>query len=493
MAPDPTASNSATSNPTAPKCAFVIFGMSGDLAARKLVPALYRLHLDHQLHPETQIIGYARSDYDDAAIREKMEEALKDYVDDFDAEAWGSLKSRIYYVQGPYDEAKGYKKLSKKLDELKLENRAFYTATPPQAYTGIVKCMAAAGLNSSQGWTRVIIEKPFGTDLESAKQLNDEVLDVFEESQVYRIDHYLAKETAQNISALRFANTLFEPIWSNRYIDHVQITMSEPMGMEGRGGFYEEAGVIRDVFQNHLLQLLALVAMEPPTRYDAGSVRSEKVKVFEATTCLGLKSAVLGQYVAGNGLSAYRDEEGVAKNSRQATYAAVTLEVCNWRWTGVPFYLRSGKALNMKATEIVLKFKQQPHIPFDIAKPPADRLVLRVVPNEGISFRFNAKQPGQGVDLKRASMNFYYDEAFNTRAPDAYETLILDAMRGDATLFMRADEVEAQWRIVDPLLNEWESAKTPPVFYEAGSWGPKEADELLEDAGRYWHRPGGNA
>lgn len=479
--------------PNSPNCAFVIFGMSGDLSARKLMPALYQLHIDGQLHEDTAVVGYARSDYSDTEMQEKMQGALEKYVEDFDSKKWESLKSRISYVQGQYDEAEGYEKLSKKLDELGRDNRAFYTATPPQAYAGIIGCMAAAGLNTSDGWTRVIIEKPFGTDLESAKNLNDEVLEVFDESQVYRIDHYLAKETAQNISALRFANTLFEPIWSNRYIDHIQITMTEPMGVEGRGGFYEDAGVIRDVFQNHLLQLLALVAMEPPARYDAVSVRNEKVKVFQAMACLNLEDSVLAQYSAGGDLPAYREEEGVDPNSRQATYAAVTFEVNNWRWTGVPFYVRGGKALDSKSTEIVLKFKQQPHIPFDLeAKPPADRLVLRVVPNEGISFRFNAKEPGQGTELKRASMNFYYNEAFDTRSPDAYETLILDAMLGDATLFMRADEVEAQWRIVDPLLQHWEDSEREPAFYEAGSMGPKEASKLLGQAGRQWHKPGGS-
>ena len=477
---------------TTPNCAFVIFGMSGDLTARKLMPALYQLHINGQLHKDTVIVGYARSEYSDEEIRDKMRGALQKYVEDFDDETWGSLATRIFYVQGQYDEAEGYEKLVTKLDELGRDNRAFYTATPPQAYAGIIACMAAVGLNESTGWTRVVIEKPFGTDLESAKQLNDEVLEVFDESQIYRIDHYLAKETAQNISALRFANTLFEPIWSNRYIDHVQITMTEPMGVEGRGGFYEEAGVIRDVFQNHLLQLLALVAMEPPARWDAISVRNEKVKVFQAMACLDLKSSVLAQYTAGGDLPAYREEEGVDSKSRQATYAAVSFEVNNWRWTGVPFYVRGGKALDSKSTEIVLKFKQQPHIPFDLeTKPPADRLVLRVVPNEGISFRFNAKQPGQGIDLKRASMNFYYHEAFDTRPPDAYETLILDAMRGDATLFMRADEVEAQWQIVDPLLRHWENGDQEPAFYKAGSMGPSEADELLERDGRHWHKPGG--
>lgn len=475
-----------------PSCAFVIFGVTGDLAARKLMPALYHLHQAGNFHPESHIVGFGRSDLSDDDIRSRLKDALGKHLPDFDASLWEALEPRISYVQGTYDDPESYEKLAQRLQETKKDNWLFYTSTPPSAYSGIIHGLGKAGLYQSAGWVHLVIEKPFGNDLDSAKKLNAEVLTYFEEDQIYRIDHYLAKETAQNLSALRFANTLFEPVWSNQYIDHVQISMTEDIGVEGRGEFYEQAGIIRDVFQNHLLQLVALVAMEPPSRYDAVSVRDEKVKVFRAMKCLDMESAVMGQYVAGGGMKGYRDEAGVSPKSRQATYAATKFEIQNWRWTGVPFYVRSGKRLVSKATEIVLRFKKPPHIPFKLQEPlSADRLVLRLVPDEGISFRFNTKKPGQGIALERVSMNFYYDESFKRPNPDAYETLLLDAMLGDATLFMRADEVEAQWRIVDPLLEYWEASKEAPAFYEAGSMGPKEADDMLKSQGRFWHKPGG--
>lgn len=475
----------------APPCAFVIFGATGDLAARKLLPALYRLHAAGELSPETQLVGYGRSDEDDASMRASFAAALEEEVPEFEAKRWQALAERVHYVRGGYDEAAGYKRLKKALADLGLANRVFYTATPPATYEAIVRGLASAGLNHHpEGYVRLVVEKPFGSDLKSAQALNACVLEHFREEQVYRIDHYLAKETAQNLSALRFANTLFEPIWSNQYIDHVQITMMESIGVEGRGGFYEEAGVIRDVFQNHLLQLLALVTMEPPARWDAESVRDEKVKVFRAMRCPAPEDAVLGQYVGKGNVKGYRQEEGVDPDSNQATYAAVTFHLNNWRWAGVPLYVRSGKRLERKASEIVLRFKKPPHIPFELTEPlKADRLVLRLVPHEGISLRFNAKAPGQGIELERVSMDFYYDRAFNRPNPDAYETLLLDVMQGDATLFMRADEVEAQWRIVEPLLHYWEASGREPVFYQVGSPGPREAEAMLERQGRYWHKP----
>jgi len=476
----------------APRCAFVIYGMTGDLSARKLMPALYEQHLKKTLNPESVIVGYARSDMSSEALRGKMKDALKEYVDDFDEKVWDELAPRISYIDATaYDSVKDHKKLKKHLESLDQENRVFYTATPPASYEGIVQALADSGLNTSDGFVRLVIEKPFGNDLESAKALNDHVLKYFEEDQIYRIDHYLAKETAQNLSALRFANTIFEPIWSNRYIDHVQVTMMEPIGVEGRGSFYEAAGVIRDVFQNHLLQLLALVAMEPPARWDARSVRDEKVKVFNAMACLEPKDAVMGQYTNNGNMAAYRNEDGVDPESNQATYAAVELHVHNWRWEGVPFYVRSGKRLESKASEIVLHFKKPPHIPFQLESPlRSDRLVLRLVPDEGISLRFNAKEPGgQTFGLERVGMKFFYDKEFNRPNPDAYETLLLDAMTGDPTLFMRADEVEAQWRVVQPLLEYWDSGTRKPAFYKAGSSGPEEANLLLASNGYIWHAP----
>lgn len=475
---------------TAPATAIIIFGITGDLAARKLLPALFALHLDGGLDDGAVVVGYARSDLDDDALRERLGAALERFSDRYDADRWAELAPRVHYVRGGYDDLEGFERLAAKLAALGRENRLFYTSTPPEAYEGIVCTLGEAGLASSAGRTRLVIEKPFGHDLESARALNEVVLERFEEEQIYRIDHYLAKETAQNLAVLRFANTLFEPIWSNRYIEHVQITMTEPMGVEGRGGFYESAGVVRDVFQNHLLQLVALVAMEPPARYDALSVRNEKVKVFDAMSCVDPERAVMGQYARHGDLPGYREEDGVANDSRQATYAAVEFEIRNWRWTGVPFFVRSGKRLEGKATEIVLHFKNPPHIPFTLEQPPRpDRLVLRLVPNEGITFRFNGKRPGQGIELDRISMNFAYGDRFDRPNPDAYETLLHDVMLGDATLFMRADEVEAQWRIVRPLLDAWEGGDAQPEFYPAGSMGPAEAYRMLARSGRDWSRP----
>ena len=475
----------------APPTAFVIFGITGDLAARKLLPALFQLHRQGALDDDTLVVGYGRSPLGDEALRERLHEALAQHGEWLDEAAWSALEDRIRYVQGGYDEVDGFKRLAHCLDEWDVGNRVFYTATPPQTYEAIVRCLEEAGLHrEGRGWSRLVIEKPFGDDLESARALNRHVLDRFREDQVYRIDHYLAKETAQNLAVLRFANSIFEPVWSNRYVDHVQITMVEPMGVEGRGGFYESAGVLRDVFQNHLLQLVALVAMEPPARYDAHSVRDEKVKVFDALRCVRPETAVLGQYVSGNGMIGYREEEGVDPRSKQATFAAIEMELRNWRWSGVPFYIRSGKRLEMKATEIVLQFKTPPHVPFDLPSSlKADRLVLRLVPDEGIVLRFNGKRPGQGIELERISLDFLYGRSFDRPNPDAYETLLLDVMLGDATLFMRADEVEAQWRVLTPLLDHVREGQPTPPFYEAGSMGPDAAYALLEREGRYWHRP----
>jgi glucose-6-phosphate 1-dehydrogenase len=477
------------SDPSAP-CAIVIFGVTGDLAARKLLPALYALHVRGALHPDAVIVGFARSDLDDGALRQRLTEAAERYVDDLEADAWAALAARVHYVRGDYDAPEAFARLAERLEGFGLGDHVYYTATPPETYAPIAAGLAAAGLADERaGFRRLVVEKPFGIDLASAHALNAHLLERFAERQIYRIDHYLAKETAQNLAALRFANTMFEPMWSNRTIDHVQITMAEPMGMEGRGAFYDDAGVLRDVFQNHLLQLLALVAMEPPARYDADSVRDEKVKVFRAMRCADPERAVLGQYVAGNGHPGYRDEPDVADGSRTATYAAAAFEVRNWRWAGVPFYVRAGKRLERKASEIVLRLKAPPYVPFDLpTAPKADRLVLRIVPDEGIRLLFNAKRPGQDLEVDRVSLDFAYQGRYRRPNPDAYETLLLDVIEGDATLFMRADEVEVQWRVVAPLLEA--EAVAEPVPYAAGTLGPREADALLEGDGRHWYRPG---
>jgi glucose-6-phosphate 1-dehydrogenase len=482
----------AASPPTAEACAFVIFGVTGDLAARKLMPALWTLHRLGALHPDTRVVGYARSERDDDGLRSELRAALEEHGADVDDDAWIDFAPRIRYVRGGYDDPEGHRELGRLLADLELPRRLFYTATPPGTYGGIAEALAEAGLHRApeDGWARLVIEKPFGHDLASAQELNERLAAHFEERQIYRIDHYLAKETAQNLAVLRFANAIFEPIWSNRYVDHVQITMTEEVGVAGRGGFYEEAGVIRDVFQNHLLQLLALVAMEPPARWEADAVRDEKVKVLRAMACPDADRAVFGQYAPGGDLPGYRDEENVAADSTQATFAAVPFEVRTWRWSGVPFYVRSGKRLERKASEIVLHFKTPPHVPFELGGPmKADRLVLRVSPDEGIRLVFNAKRPGQGMQLGRVSLDFTYEGRFDRPTPDAYETLLLDAMLGDATLFMRADEVEAQWRVVAPLL-AFADGDTAPHAYPAGSSGPQAAFRLLEDAERSWHDPG---
>ena len=466
-------------------CTFVIFGITGDLAARKLMPAVFELHKGGVLHPETKLVGYSRRDWDDAKLQDEVKKALQKFAPKaFDEAVWNELAPRFSFVSGGYDDPGGFQRLAEHLETLGHPNRMFYTSTPPSTYGGIASHLGGAGLSRSDGWTRLIIEKPFGTDLKSAQELNAVILKHFDESQLYRIDHYLAKETAQNIAALRFANSIFEPTWNSQYVDHVQITMAEPMGIEGRGSFYDETGVIRDVIQNHLLQLVALTATEPPSRYDARSVRDEKVKVFESMVCANPAAAVIGQY------RGYRNEPDVAKGSRQGTYAAMELTIANWRWAGVPFFIRSGKALKSKSSEIVVVYKRPPHIPFELRGPvKADRIILRLQPNEGISLRFLAKKPGQGVSLSRASMDFYYDEEFDTNGRDAYETLLEDAMMGDATLFMRADEVEGQWRIVDEVIHTWENNFDNPAVYEKGSWGPDEADDLLAKSGRLWHVP----
>jgi glucose-6-phosphate 1-dehydrogenase len=474
----------------APPCAIVVFGVTGDLAARKLLPALYALHANGTLHPKTAVVGFARSDLDDEALRRRLEAAVREHVADLDDRAWQELAGRISYVRGAYDDAAAFERLGAHLDAIGLPDHVYYTATPPETYAPIAGGLAHAGMASQRaGFRRLVVEKPFGVDLASARELNAHVLERFAETQVYRIDHYLAKETAQNLAVLRFANTLFEPMWSNRTIDHVQITMAEPLGTEGRGAFYDQAGVVRDVFQNHLLQLLALVAMEPPGRYDAESVRDEKVKVFRALQCVAPGRAVLGQYVAGHGHPGYREEADVAPDSRTPTYAAAAFEVRNWRWAGVPFYVRAGKRLERKASEIVLRLKAPPYVPFDLPEvPKADRLVLRLVPDEGIRLLFNAKRPGQDLEVDRVSLDFAYHGRYQRPNPDAYETLLLDVIEGDATLFMRADEVEAQWRVVAPLL-EVEAHGTPHP-YPAGSMGPAAARDLLERDGRHWYRPG---
>jgi glucose-6-phosphate 1-dehydrogenase len=474
----------------------VIFGASGDLTQRKLVPALHTLSCRQMLAPETHVIGVSRSEFSDEQFRERLYKGVVEYSraetsPENICQLWPSFAEKYTYMPGDLSDLETYRRLGGRLERFDEEfatqgNVLFYLAVPPVLYTMIVDRLGKAGLNrGGRGWRRVIIEKPFGHDLASAHQLNDQIQAVFDEDQIYRIDHYLGKETVQNIISFRFANAIFEPIWNRNYIDHVQISVAESVGVGHRAGYYEGAGVLRDMFQNHLMQLLALTALEPPVAFEAGALRDEKAKVLGAIS--PITEHVRGQY------REYRDEEGVSSDSDTATYAALKLWVDNWRWRGVPFYLRSGKRLALRTTEVAIQFKCVPHLMFNIEPGKdiaANVLSLCLQPNEGIHLRFQAKEPGAGMQTRRVTMEFHYAEHFGAGAlPDAYERLLLDALKGDASLFARADEIELAWTLIDPVLAQWEGENAPPLaFYGSGSWGPPEADRLLARDGRAWHQ-----
>ena len=480
-------------------CVLVVFGASGDLTRRKIFPALYALARRKLLPERFAIVGAARSEWTDDEFRDRMEHAVREFGrDDFEQETWDWLADATHYLAMDFaDESREDKvaELLTKLDEEKdtRGNRVYYLAVPPQAMTTIIRELGER--RTTEGWTRLIVEKPFGHDLASARELTELIGSHFTEDEVFRIDHYLGKETVQNMLALRFANGIFEPIWNRQFVDHIQITVAESMGIEQRASYYEPAGAIRDIVQNHLLQLVALTAMEPPIDFTADSVRNEKVKVLKAMHTPGPKHVVRGQYgpgyVEGKEVLGYRDEEGVDPKSTTETYVAAKLFVDNWRWADTPIYVRTGKRLAQRDTTIAIQFKRAPHPPFEDSATEElqpNRLLVQVQPDEGVSVAIGAKVPGQGMRLRTVHMDFMYGGAFRTELPDAYERLILDAMLGDQTLFTRSDEVEEQWAIVDAIAAGW--ARDRPAFpnYAAGTSGPPAADELIQRDGRGWLR-----
>jgi glucose-6-phosphate 1-dehydrogenase len=480
-------------------CALVIFGASGDLTKRKLFPALYALAYRRLLPDKFGVVGVARTEQSDEDFIEQMERAVREFArDEFRDDVWARLAEATRYVWTDFASDEGEERVVRCLTRLDEErgtrgNRVHYLAVPPQVFPTVVRGLGER--RGSEGWMRLIVEKPFGHDLASARELNVQIAEFFREDEVFRIDHYLGKETVQNMLALRFANGIFEPIWNRQFIDHVQITVAESMGIEGRASFYEKAGAIRDVFQNHMLQLLAITAMEPPIDFTADSVRNEKVKVLRSLHTPGPKHVVRGQYgrgfVEGREVAAYREEPGVAPDSMTETYVAAKLYVDNWRWADTPFYVRVGKRLARRETTIAIQFQRAPHPPFAELAGEGLRpnvLLAHVQPDEGVSLEIGAKVPGQGMSIRTVHMDFLYGGTFRTGLPEAYERLILDAMLGDATLFTRIDEVEEQWSLVDSIVALWQRDRPNFPNYAAGSWGPRAADELLHRDGRSWRR-----
>ncbi len=491
-------------------CTIIIFGASGDLTGRKLIPALYHLFLNKQLPDPFRIIGFARRDKADETWHAELKAALEQYsrTREVDATAWKAFASNVSYCEGDYGDPESYKRLGARLngfgnDALK-RNLLFYLAVPPSQFPVIVQQLHHSGLlvkAIEKHWQRIVVEKPFGHDLDSAQKLNTELTHYAYERQIFRIDHYLGKETIQNILLFRFSNLIFEKIWAREVVDHVQITVSEQMGVGSRGGYYEEAGALRDVVQNHLLQILAMIAMEPPVSLEAESIRDEKVKLLKAIRPIQAgqvgKQAVRGQYAenSSNGevQRAYRQEPKVRPDSNVETFVALNLWIDNWRWSGVPFYLRAGKRLALTASEVRVQFREPPNVLFAAQCGPhldANSITLRLQPNEGITMRFNGKVPGTSLHIRPVRMHFSYDSEFGSYTPEAYERLLLEAMAGDATLFIRRDEVELSWSITDPIRKVWE--KQPLIaneLYPAGSWGPQPAMELLTNSGRAWRNP----
>lgn len=488
----------------------VIFGASGDLNQRKLIPALYSLAYDGLLPPAQTIIGVARPEFTDDAFRQAMRKACDEHARTrpVDEAVWEHFARGLFYIQGEFGEPEAYLRLRRKLEECDQTRgtggrRIYYLAVPPQYFPIIAEILGAEGMvadpERDSHWTRVIIEKPFGRDLASAQELNRVAVSTFRERQVFRIDHYLGKETVQNLLVLRFGNGIFEPFWNRQYIDHVQFTVAESIGVEKRGNYFETAGMLRDIVQNHMLQLVSLVAMEPPVAFEANAVRDEKVKVLRALRVFerGCEAqfAVRGQYDAGSVLgvaaAAYRSEPNVAADSRTETYAALKVFIDNWRWADVPFYLRAGKRLAKRVTDISIHFRPVPYPLFSRSgtKTHPNVLTIRIQPDEGISLKFDSKVPGPVLRTAPVTMEFRYATSFGAEPPEAYERLLLETMLGDSTLFARRDEVETAWAWLEPLLECWGADPLPPELYPAGSWGPQGADTLIERDGRHWRRP----
>lgn len=489
--------------------ALVIFGASGDLTYRKLIPSVFDLYMNDSLPDGYAVLGVSRSKFTDGEFRKKMKEGIKEFSHFKDAgnEKINSFLKKVFYVSIDTQKSEDYALMKDRLRELNKKfnlqhNYIFYLSTPPQLYPVIPKYLYGQGLTLQQkGFRRIIIEKPFGHDLKSAQELNKLLTDFFREDQIYRIDHYLGKETVQNLMVTRFSNGIFEPLWNRNYVQHVEITAAESIGVEGRGGYYDHAGVLRDMIQNHLLQVASLVAMEPPAKINADEIRHEKLKVFRSLHPLSkenLKHNIIrGQYteshVKGKHLNGYREEEGVGKNSRTETYFAMKFFIDNWRWSGVPFYIRSGKRLPTRVSEIVIHFKPSPTRLFksiDGAIEAGNQLILRIQPDEGILLKMGMKVPGKGYEVKSVNVDFHYSDFKNQYIPEAYERLILDCMMGDNTLYMSGEGVELTWQFVQPILDYWENDPDAPLYgYPSGSWGPESADELIEGENQTWRYP----
>lgn len=487
-------------------CVLVIFGVTGDLSRKKLMPAVYDLANRGLLPPGFGLVGFARREWEDEDFAQVVHDAVQEHSrTEFREEVWEQLLEGIRFVSGTFDSDDAFERLGETLKELDTErgtggNHAFYLSIPPSGFETVMRQLRTHGLAEQQdgSWHRVVIEKPFGHDLQSAKELDSVISDLFAPHEVFRIDHYLGKETVQNILALRFANQLFEPVWNNHYVSHVEITMAEDIGIGSRAGYFDGIGIARDVMQNHLLQLLALAGMEDPTNFDAAQLRTEKKKVLAAARVPDdyASHTARGQYAAGwqggKEVLGYMQEEGVDGNSCTETFAAMRVDIDNRRWAGVPFYLRTGKRMPRRVTEVALNFKQPPHLPFastDTAKLGSNALVMRIQPDEGVTLRFGAKVPGTQMEIREVSMDFGYGGSFTESSPEAYERLILDVLLGEPPLFPQQEEVELSWQILDPVLEYWESLDEQPEHYAPGTWGPQSSDQMLARDGKTWRRP----